>query len=63
MLSDGVVYADLGADYFSRLDTGKTIQCLLKRLADLGYHPQPAASSQALLTNPSEIFSTSTLSA
>ncbi|MDR6495246.1 hypothetical protein J2797_005162 [Paraburkholderia terricola] len=45
ILSYDVVYADLGADYFSRLNTGKTIQRLLKRLADLGYHPQPATSS------------------
>jgi hypothetical protein len=30
-----IVYADLGADHFSRHDTGKTIQRLLKRLADL----------------------------
>jgi hypothetical protein len=44
MLSNGVVYTDLGTDYFSRLDTGNTIQRLLKRLADLGYHAQPAAS-------------------
>jgi transposase len=36
MLRDGVEYADLGADYFSHHDTGKTIQRLLKRLADLG---------------------------
>ncbi|WP_246392625.1 helix-turn-helix transcriptional regulator [Paraburkholderia youngii] len=35
----------LGTDYFSRLDTGKTIQRLLKRLADLGYNSQPAPSS------------------
>lgn len=39
MLSNGIVYADLGPDYFSRLDTGKTIQRLLKRLAGLGYNP------------------------
>ncbi|MEX3640313.1 hypothetical protein [Paraburkholderia sp. BR14320] len=45
MLSDGVVYADLGTDYFSRLDIGKTIQRLLKRLADLGYNSQPAPFS------------------
>jgi len=45
MLSDGVVYADLGTDYFSHLDTSKTIQRLLKRLVDLGYHPQPTPSS------------------
>ncbi|WP_225936648.1 hypothetical protein [Caballeronia sp. NK8] len=44
MLSDGVVYADLGTDYYSRLDTSKTIQRILKRLADPGYHPQAAAS-------------------
>lgn len=49
MLSDGVGYADLGTDYFSRLDASKTIQRLLKRLADLGYHTQqtsqPTSSS------------------
>jgi hypothetical protein len=43
MLSNGVVYADLGTDYFSRLGTGRTIQRPLKRLVDLDYHPQPAA--------------------
>jgi transposase len=36
MLRDGVEYADLGGDHFSRHDTGKTIQRLLKRLTDLG---------------------------
>jgi transposase len=32
----GVEYADLGADYFSRHHTGKTIQRLLRCLTDLG---------------------------
>ncbi|WP_421024847.1 hypothetical protein [Paraburkholderia sp. A1RO-5L] len=41
MLRDGVEYADLGRDYFSRHDTTKTIQRLLKRLDDLGCHLQP----------------------
>lgn len=41
MLRDGVEYADLGRDYFSRHDTTKTIQRLLKRLNDLGCHLQP----------------------
>lgn len=35
MLRDGIEYTDLGADHFSHRDTGKTIQRLLKRLADL----------------------------
>lgn len=38
LLSDGVGYTDLGTDYFSRLDSSKTIQRLLKPLADPGYH-------------------------
>jgi hypothetical protein len=41
MLSHGVEYADLGPDYFSRHDTSKTIQRLLKRLAGLACHAQP----------------------
>lgn len=45
MLSDGVGYTDLGTDYFSRLDSSKTIQRLLRRLADLGYHPEPTSPS------------------
>jgi len=48
-LSDGDVYAELGTDYTSRIDTGKAIQRLFKRLADLGHHPQPIASSRAYL--------------
>jgi transposase len=45
MLRDGVEYADLGADYFNRHDTRKTVQRLLKRLSDLGYEIQPVAPS------------------
>jgi hypothetical protein len=45
MLSSGVGYADLGTDYLSRLAASKTIQRLLKRLADVGWHPQPTSSS------------------
>jgi hypothetical protein len=45
MLSNGVDYADPGTDYFSRLDASRAIQRLLKRLADLGYHFQPASPS------------------
>jgi transposase len=45
MLRDGVEYADLGADHFSRHDTGKTIQRLLRRLADLGCQIQTVAPS------------------
>jgi transposase len=45
MLSDGVGYADLGTEYFNRLDASKTIQRLLKRLSDLGYQPQLDSSS------------------
>lgn len=41
MLSNGDEYADLGSDYFSRQDASKTIQRLLKRLADLGCQLQP----------------------
>ena len=45
MLRDGVEYADLGPDYFTRHDTSKTIQRLLKRLSDLGCQVQPASAS------------------
>jgi len=45
MLRDGVEYADLGADYFVRHDSQKTVQRLLRRLADLGYPVQPASPS------------------
>lgn len=41
MLRNGVEYADLGSDHFSRHDTSKTIQRLLKRLNDLGCEVQP----------------------
>ena len=43
MLRDGVEYADLGADHFNHHDTAKTIQRLLKRLADLGCQIEPVA--------------------
>ncbi|AOZ04389.1 IS110 family transposase (plasmid) [Cupriavidus sp. USMAHM13] len=43
MLSDGLEYADLGPDYFSRHDVSKAIQRLLKRLADLGCQLQPTS--------------------
>jgi hypothetical protein len=43
MLRDGVGYADLGADYFLRHNSQKTVQQLLRRLADLGYPVQPAS--------------------
>nr|WP_244222983.1 hypothetical protein [Cupriavidus lacunae] len=43
MLSNGDEYANLGPDYFSRQDASKTIQRLLKRLADLGCQLQPAS--------------------
>jgi transposase len=36
MLRDGVVYQDLGHDYFDRLDKTKTITRLVRRLKDLG---------------------------
>jgi hypothetical protein len=36
LLRDGIEYTDLSADHLSHRDTGKAIQRLLKRLADLG---------------------------
>jgi len=36
MLRDGVEYRDLGANHFDRRDQLKTINRLVKRLADLG---------------------------
>jgi hypothetical protein len=44
MFSNGVVNADVGTKYLSRLDTDKTIELLPKRLSDLCYHTQPAVS-------------------
>ncbi|WP_269506476.1 IS110 family transposase [Burkholderia sp. IMCC1007] len=43
MLRDGAEYADLGAHYFDHHDAQKTINRLLKRLADLGCHVEPIA--------------------
>ncbi|MDR6496730.1 transposase [Paraburkholderia terricola] len=45
MLRNGVEYADLGADYFTRHDMQNTVKRLLKRLTDLGYPVQPASPS------------------
>lgn len=45
MLRNGVEYADLGADYFTRHDTQSTVKRLQKRLTDLGYPVQPASPS------------------
>jgi len=37
MLRDGRPYADLGPDYFDRLDTARTQQHHVRRLEQLGY--------------------------
>ena len=34
---DGVVYVDLGGDYFDRRDKDRAAKRLVKRLHDLGY--------------------------
>ena len=45
VLRNGVEYADLGADYFTRHDMQNTVKRLLKRLTDRGYPVQPASPS------------------
>jgi hypothetical protein len=45
MLRNGVEYADLDADYFTRHDMQSTVKRLLKRLTDLGYPVQSASPS------------------
>jgi transposase len=37
MLRDGVAYNDLGPDYFDRLDHGKLLRRLVRKIEDLGY--------------------------
>jgi transposase len=37
MLRDGVAYQDLGPDYFDRLDHGKILHRLVRKIQDLGY--------------------------
>lgn len=45
VLRDGVVFTNLGADYYSRFNRDKKIAACLKKLHDLGW--QPAASALA----------------
>ncbi len=37
MLRDGVAYQDLGPDYFDRLEHGKLLRRLVRKIEDLGY--------------------------
>jgi len=37
MLRDGVAYQDLGPDYFDRLEHGKILRRLVRKIEDLGY--------------------------
>jgi transposase len=37
MLRDGVEYADLGPDHFDRLERGKVLKRLVRKIEDLGY--------------------------
>jgi len=47
MLTNGIFYQELGADYYTRLNPDKTKQRALNQLRQMGYHitltPHPGA--------------------
>jgi hypothetical protein len=45
ILQDGVLYRDLGGDYFTQRDKLKVAQRLARRLKDLGYEVELRATA------------------
>ncbi len=47
MLRDGVIYRELGGDYFDKLNPARTLRKLSRRVEKLGYQLMPTQAAVA----------------